>query len=101
MARASSSRCRRGPVITSQDFSDGLPGRIMDGPMRWTGLIRGVVLATSVVPPTHVAHAGDGVRLRTPVRWPSDIDCLRIVDRSSTPVWNLPYEIAAEDPPRG
>ncbi len=73
----------------------------MDGPMRWTGLIRGVVLATSVVPPTHVAHAGDGVRLRTPVRWPSDIDCLRIVDRSSTPVWNLPYEIAAEDPPRG
>ncbi|MCH9686133.1 MAG: hypothetical protein K0V04_32170 [Deltaproteobacteria bacterium] len=42
------------------------------------------------------ALAIDGQRLRTPVLW-SDVPCMRVIDRSSEPIANLPYDIPFED----
>jgi len=63
----------------------------------WSLVIGGA--AATLQPP--VAHAGDGIRPRTPVVWPADVPCMVTVDRGVDPVVNLPYSIALEDPIAG
>jgi hypothetical protein len=60
---------------------------------------RGGWLATAAVftalAPT-AAHAGNGIKPRTPVVF-EDIPCLTVVDRSASPLLEIPYTIPFED----
>jgi hypothetical protein len=58
-------------------------------------LSTGSIIALAIVVPG-LAHAGNGVRPRTPVVW-EDVPCMIVHDRSQDPILNIPYGIPFED----
>jgi hypothetical protein len=69
--------------------------------MMRAGIVVRIAVGSVVALASAAAAAGDGIRPRTPVVWPDDTPCSLTVDRSVDPVAQLPYTIAAEDPPAG
>lgn len=61
-------------------------------PLRWSS---GSVIAFGLLVPG-LAHAGNGVRPRTPVVW-EDVPCMIVHDRSADPILHVPYGIPFED----